>query len=500
MNAATPETSVTSAVVVGGGVSGLLAALELAKAGAHVTVLEASDAWGGCVGSHEVGGLTLDSGAESFATRSSAVADLAVELGLGGNIVAPHPGGAWVQLPEGARELPKTGVLGIPANPWDPEVRRTLGLAGSLRASLDRLLPASVGTRAAVTSVSELVRARMGRRVLERLVEPVVGGVHSADPALLDVDMVAPGLRAGIRTNGTLAAAVAAQRRSGASGQGRAPDGQQPAGRPAKAGAAVAGLKGGMHTLITALVAELRRRNVSLISGARAGAVTRMAEGWRVSAGEMTFGARLLVIALDGPSAVELLQDAVPELAIHRPGAGPDVKLVTLVVDLPELDRRPRGTGILVAPQTPGIQAKALTHATAKWDWLAAAAGPGTHVVRLSYGRGETLREDARGVAAGLPGGTGSGASDNELLDAALRDASALLTVPVTADDVLDWDVVSWGGALPFAAVGHRQRVAEVRRICAGTGGLAMVGGWLAGNGLAAVVADTRTQVAGLVH
>ena len=80
-----------SAVVVGGGISGLLAARELARSGVHTTVLEATGAWGGCVGSHVVAGLTLDSGAESFATRSSAVADLAAGLGLAGDIVAPNP-------------------------------------------------------------------------------------------------------------------------------------------------------------------------------------------------------------------------------------------------------------------------------------------------------------------------------------------------------------------------------------------------------------------------
>ena len=478
------DTAAPTAVVVGGGISGLLAARELARAGVRTTVLEASGAWGGCVGSHVVAGLTLDSGAESFATRSSAVADLAAGLGLAGKIVAPQPGGAWVQLPDGPRELPRTGVLGIPANPWDPEVRRSLGLIGSLRASLDKLLPASLGTRDQATSVSALVRARMGRRVLDRLVAPVVGGVHSADPDVLDIDMVAPGLRSGIRDHGSLAAAVAAQRRGAPTGGGPLPGAPSPGLQ--KAGSAVAGLRGGMHTLIPALLAELRRQGVTLLGGTRADSVERTASGWRVTAGGTAHDAGLLVVAVEGPAAIGLLAGALPELAGHRPEPGPDVSLVTLVVDLPQLDARPRGTGVLVAPQSPGIQAKALTHATAKWEWLAEQTGPGTHVVRLSYGRGDT-----RHGAAVRP----EPRADSELFEAALKDASALLSVPVTAGDVVDWDVVRWGGALPFASLGHKRRVAAVRSICAADGTLAIVGGWLSGNGLAAIVADTPGQV-----
>ena len=324
----------------------------------------------------------------------------------------------------------------------------------------------------------------MGRRVLDRLVAPVVGGVHSADPDVLDIDMVAPGLRAGIRDHGSLAAAVGAQRRGAPAGGGAVPGAPSPGLQ--KAGSAVAGLRGGMHTLILALLSELRRQGVTLLGGTRADSVERTAGGWRVSAGGTAYDAGLLVVAVEGPAAVELLSGALPELAGRRPEPGPDVSLVTLVVDLPQLDARPRGTGVLVAPQSPGIQAKALTHATAKWDWLADQAGPGTHVVRLSYGRG-----DAR---HGAPVGP-EPRTDAELFEAALQDASTLLSVPVTAGDVVDWDVVRWGGALPFASLGHKRRVAEVRSICAADGTLAVVGGWLSGNGLAAIVADTPNQV-----
>lgn len=487
---ATAPTGVRRAVVVGGGVAGLLAAYRLSGDGVAVTLVEERPVLGGAVGSHTVGGLTLDSGAESFATRGDAIPALLEELGLASDVVAPDPSGAWVRLPQGPRELPRTGVLGIPADPWDEEVRRTLGWAGSLRASLDRVLPGTLGAGAEVSSVARLVRLRQGRRVLKRLVEPVVGGVHAADPGLLDVDMVAPGLRKRMKEHGSLGAAVLAQRQSARAVAGDA----ERLGAPRRAGSAVAGLRGGMHRLVEALESRVREAGARVLTSASARPVSRDADGlWTIpvehDGAVETLHAEHLVVALDGPSAVALLASQVPALETHRPEPGAQIKLVTLVVDQPELDARPRGTGILVAPQTEGVQAKALTHATAKWPWLAETAGPGVHVLRLSYGRQE-----------GAPGDRPERAvpeSDEELFRAALADAAELLGVPVAADDVLDHDVVRWSGALPFAAVGHRQRVATVRELCAAEPGLDVVGAWLAGTGLAAVVADTLRIFAG---
>ncbi|MEO8219466.1 MAG: FAD-dependent oxidoreductase [Specibacter sp.] len=486
-----------SAVVVGGGISGLLAAKDLQEAGFQVSIFDTAVSWGGCVGRHEVAGVVLDSGAESFATRNSAVADVAAELGLADKIVTPNPAGAWVWLPEGPVPLPKTGILGIPSDLSAPEVRAALGASGILRAALDAKMPVAVGTSEPVSSVAELVRARMGKRVLERLVAPVVAGVHSADAELLDVDMVAPGLRAGIREHGSLAAAVAAQRAGGT-----------------KPGSAVAGLSGGMHTLVAALVETLRAGGVAMHAGHKVNAIYRgdtEVPGAAASAPEPSkrydggapkrwivewergtergyAAANILVVATDGPTAVRLLGQELPELLPFAPAPGPDIRLVTLVVDVPELDSAPRGTGVLVAPGVDRIQAKALTHATAKWGWLAAETGPGTHVLRLSYGRAGVKAADAVRLTARTP-------TDADLIATALVDASKLLGLPVGEADLLGADIVRWQGALPFAAVGHQGKMAQVHALAQAVPGLVVTGAWMSGNGLAAVVGGTRRQI-----
>jgi oxygen-dependent protoporphyrinogen oxidase len=466
-------------VVIGGGMAGLVAARTLLDRGFHVTLLERSHRFGGTVDGRVLGGLALDSGAESFSTRSATVPSLAAELGLGERIVTPDAAGAWVQLPgedlpTNAQPLPSSGVLGIPADPADPAIAAVIGHAGALRATQDSTSPVgTLATRRAV-SLGELVRTRMGEEVLERLVAPVAGGVFSADPDDLDADSVAPGLRATMARLGSLGAAAGALRSA------------------APAGAAVGGLDGGIFQLRDALVEDLRARGADLRTGECVTALAASDEGWIVtaehSARAYPMPADGVLVAVEGGSAVDLLAPIIPTLAAERPEPVPGVALVTLVVRAPALDAAPRGTGVLVARRVTGVAAKALTHATAKWAWLREAAGPGVHVLRLSFGR-----------VGDAPTDVGLTTPDEDLFRHALADAAALLDARIEEADVIARDVVRWAGALPHASVGHRDRVARIRALVAGRSRtLVVTGGWLAGTGLVAVIDDARTRAAGL--
>ena len=466
-------------VIVGAGVSGLVAAREMGRLGIRATVLEASERAGGAIRSGEVAGLRVDLGAESYATRGGHVQKLVDDLGLSGEVVEPDhsAGGAWVAgVPGvGAAPLPKGGVLGIPANPFAEDVRRVIGWSGSWRAYMDRLRP-NLGIGHA-TSLGKLVRARMGSKVLDRLVAPVTSGVYSAVADDIDPAIAAPGLNTALTRTGSLSGAVLEM---------------QEQRKKAAPGGAVKGLRGGMGTLIEALAADVTERGGEIRTGVAVTAITENEDGgWLVATDQvetddegtqtpLVFEADAVIVATEEGPARRLLAPVIGSgLAAEPPTPGPAVAIVTLVVDLPALDAAPRGTGVLTVPGS--YTAKALTHASAKWAWIREQAAAGTHVVRVSFG---SIAENP----------ATDGLSAKQQTELAREQASKLLGVEIPAAAIRGSRLERFQQSQPAATHGHREQTEKARAAIRAIPTIGAVGAWLSGTGLAQVVPDAAEE------
>jgi len=445
-------------LVVGGGVAGLVAARELAAGGDRVTVVEAGDRTGGALRSEALAGVRVDVGAEAFAVSRPETRALVDELGLSDLVVAPRRAVAHLLLDDGLQAMPHA-MLGVPTDLGSPEVLAILGGEEAGRAAA--LDSAPVGDVPDDVTLGALVRTRMGDPVADRILTPVVAGVHAADPDAVEASAVIPGLIGAMAAEGSLGAAAARLRAA--------------SGVP---GSAVAGLRGGMNALVRVLEDDLGRRGGEVRLGSRVDRVTPDGAGWRIvvtgHSGFTTLSADALVLAVDAPAAASLMA-ALPDVADALAGiAVGDVAVVAAVIDAPALDADPVGSGLLVAPGHPRVRAKALTHATAKWEWIREAYGPGRHLVRLSYGRDGRVDEPL------------------DDLPAIVRDDIAAV-FGIEAPTLLDVRVVRWDRSLVLPRPGHRAAVERIRSVVAGVPGLAVVGAGLGGNGLAGTIALGRT-------
>jgi oxygen-dependent protoporphyrinogen oxidase len=445
-------------VVVGGGIAGAAAAYELRRRRPDlaVTVLEASSELGGKLATAEVGGVRVDVGAEAMLNRRPEAVDLAREVGL--ELV--HPATITANLWSRGRlaPMPRT-LMGVPVDLRALARDQVLSPQGLARAAMDAVLPAtSVGDD---ISVGNLVEERFGKEVVDRLVEPLLGGVYAGHAREISARAAVPQVVALLDRDRSMTKA-AAEATSG----------------PASEIPVFAGLRGGVSGLVPAVVAA---SGATVRTGATVRDLARRADGgWRLVVGPARdpelLDADAVVLATPARTSARLLSDVAPSAALELARIEyASMAIITFALPVRDFPQVP-GSGFLVPP-VDGRAIKAATFSFAKWDWVREAGGD-LALIRASIGRHR--EEQVLQV------------SDEELADLALGDLADAIGLSVRPVDV---HVQRWGGALPQYAVGHLGRVAAVRTDLADLPGVAVCGAAYDGLGIPACIASAYRAV-----
>ena len=448
-------------VVVGGGIAGLAAAHRLA--GAHgapgdsssphplITLLEADGRLGGKIRTEDFAGRPLDVGAEALLARVPAALELCRELGLEHDLVAPATDQAYVWT-DRLRPLPPRLLAGVPDGSQALIGSGILSPAGIARAGLDLIVPAR--RPKGDVSIGSLVRRRLGRQVLERLIDPLLGGIHAGSCDELSAPAAAPQLVAALRSRRSLVRGLRELSRGSP---------------PTPAGPTFLTLSGGLQELARTLAERMTavecRTGVTLESlEGLPGGGSRL----RLAGGE-TLDADYVILAVPAFAAAAILAEACPAAAAELAGI-PYASVATIALSYPleALGDRPAGSGFLAA-RRPGRTITACTWSSAKWPQLA----------------GDTMLLKC---SAGHAGNRSALDLDDEQLIEAVRwdlvQAMNLKAAPLQAR------VFRFERALPQYTVGHLERVAGIEAELARLPAVSVCGAAYRGVGVAACVSD----------
>jgi len=446
-------------VVIGAGIGGLAAAHRLLDRGVRVTVVEASDRVGGKLLPGEIAGARVDLGAESMLARRPEAVALAREVGLADGLQPPATATASLWTRGVLRPMPKGHVMGVPGTA--AALSGVLSDEGLHRIERDADLPRTeIGEDVAV---GEYVAARLGREVVDRLVEPLLGGVYAGDAYRISMRSAVPQLFQAAQTHDSLTEAVRGIQERAAAAQ--------------QTGPVFMGIEGGVGQLPLAVAESARARGAEILTGTPVTELRRSgAAGWRVVAGGRVLEADGVIVAVPAPVAAQLLRAEVPGAAAELAAVEyASMALVTLAYRRADVEL-PEGSGFLVPP-VDGHTIKASTFASQKWGWIAD-ENPDVLVLRTSVGRyGETAVLDRE---------------DTDLVDVSrhdLREATGLDATP------LETRVTRWTDGLPQYPVGHHARVARVREHVAKLPGLAVCGAAYDGVGIPATIASAYAAV-----
>ncbi len=460
--------------MIGGGIAGLAAAWELTggerpdPAAPRVVLLEAARRLGGPLHSEPFDGTIVDVGPDGFLGRRPEAAELCREVGLGDQLTPIGASGASVYTRGRLRALPAGLMLGVPTRWWPVARSGVLGPLGSARLLRDALLPrpdrrGPLGDRA----LGPFVGRRQGQRVVDALVDPLIGGIHAGSVADMSTAAVMPQLLTVPRRRGLMRALRRIAKNSAPADPESAPP-------------AFWALRDGMGSLVERLAAELVRRGVDIRTEMAVTALGRDADSWSIGTPVGPLRARGVVLAVPSGAAGSLLAPHDANLAglEHTIEYG-SVTVVTMVFG-GELTLPP-GTGFLVPRRTPspleGHEGEELlltagTFLDVKWPHLARS---GRVLLRASVGRFGDRRAEQM--------------DDRELT---ARVASEIGAVLGSDERPTDSMVTRWPQAFPQYRVGHLLRVngieAAVKRLPA----LAVAGAPYRGVGVPACVGSGR--------
>lgn len=448
-----------SVVVVGGGLAGLATAHHLltSRPDIRLTLLDGSDRPGGKVRREEVGGVRVDVGAESVVASSAAARDLVTDLGLADRIVHPEPVPAAIWSRGQRHPVPARTFMGVPGSTTD-----LTGLLDEGEAARAAQPTPFVLDREDLT-VAEAIGRVHGRAVVDRIVEPLLGGVYAGRVDRLSLRATMPALWSAMASGRSMTEAVDALL-------------PPPAAPPRPR---VMGLAGGIGALADALAESVVALGGRVESGALVRRLQRTATGWQVVAGA-TIAPRVhdadhVVLATPATPTARLLTDHAPAAASALAGIEyASMAVMTIALPAAGAPALP-GSGFLV-PAVDGRTIKASTFAASKWGWVREAGGD-LVLLRASVGRA--------GEVAALQ------RDDDELVAAALAEIGA--AVGATLPTPVDSHVQRWGGGLPQYDLGHTGRVAAVRAAVADLSGISVTGAAYDGVGIGAVLTGAAT-------
>lgn len=316
--------------VVGGGVSGIAAALEAADRGADVLLFEAGDRLGGCLATHREGSFLFEDGPNSIPASDDAFRWLCTALGLDGAILASRADAAVRRLHHGGR------LRVVPTGPFAMLRSPLVGLRGCCALWMEGRRPAR--PRSDDETVDAFMRRRFGDRLTDTFLDAVVAGIWAGDPKHLGVASAFPDLVAMEAEYGGVLRGLKAKR---VRGKSRAEG--------------LVTLRDGLGTIASAARARL---GTSVRCGARVASWTGYGRGWRLRVaqpeGESTYDVDGIVCAVPSRSAVSLMA-SLPGISVPPSPPTAGMVVVQLGYDADSAPALPRGFGWLV-PRRSGLR------------------------------------------------------------------------------------------------------------------------------------------------